>query len=89
MNPNAANERMKLTVTILDQDLRATTDALLRVAASRQVSQAASGSMPRYRRPPCRSLRKLIHQGALTCVADRSRRAERPGSRNFRQPPDQ
>jgi len=33
INPNAANERMKLTVTILDQDLRA--DAL-RVAASRQ-----------------------------------------------------
>ena len=35
-NPNAAGERMKLTVSILDQDLRA--DAL-RVAASRQVSQ--------------------------------------------------
>ncbi len=35
-NPNAANERMKLTVSILDQDLRA--DAL-RVAASRQVLQ--------------------------------------------------
>jgi hypothetical protein len=35
-NPNAAGERMKVTVTILDQDLRA--DAL-RVAASRQVSQ--------------------------------------------------
>jgi len=35
-NPNAAGERMKLTVTILDQDLRA--DAL-RVAASRQVMQ--------------------------------------------------
>ncbi len=33
INPNTANERMKLTVTILDQDLRA--DAL-RVAASRQ-----------------------------------------------------
>ena len=32
-NPNAAGERMKVTVTILDQDLRA--DAL-RVAASRQ-----------------------------------------------------
>lgn len=36
INPNAANERMKLTVTILDQDLRA--DAL-RVAASRQTMQ--------------------------------------------------
>lgn len=35
-NPNTANERMKLTVSILDQDLRA--DAL-RVAASRQVLQ--------------------------------------------------
>ena len=34
VNPNAPNERMKLTVAILDQDLRA--DAL-RVAASRQV----------------------------------------------------
>lgn len=36
-NPNNPNERMKVTVTILDQDLRA--DAL-RVAASRQVMQA-------------------------------------------------
>ncbi|MBU0555236.1 MAG: DUF3576 domain-containing protein [Alphaproteobacteria bacterium] len=36
INPNATNERMKLTVTILDQDLRA--DAL-RVAASRQTLQ--------------------------------------------------
>ena len=35
-NPNNAGERMKVNVTILDQDLRA--DAL-RVAASRQVSQ--------------------------------------------------
>ena len=35
-NPNSPGERMKLTVTILDQDLRA--DAL-RVAASRQVQQ--------------------------------------------------
>jgi len=35
-NPSAPNERMKLTVSILDQDLRA--DAL-RVAASRQVMQ--------------------------------------------------
>lgn len=34
VNPNSAGERMKLTVSILDQDLRA--DAL-RVAASRQV----------------------------------------------------
>jgi Domain of unknown function (DUF3576) len=38
-NPSAPNERMKLTVTILDQDLRA--DAL-RVAASRQVSQSGA-----------------------------------------------
>ena len=35
-NPSDPNERVKVTVTILDQDLRA--DAL-RVAASRQVSQ--------------------------------------------------
>jgi hypothetical protein len=35
-NPNTPTERMKVTATILDQDLRA--DAL-RVAASRQVSQ--------------------------------------------------
>jgi hypothetical protein len=35
-NPGNANERMKVTVSILDQDLRA--DAL-RVAASRQVTQ--------------------------------------------------
>ena len=36
VNPNTPAERMKVTVTILDQDLRA--DAV-RVAASRQVSQ--------------------------------------------------
>ena len=35
-NPNSPNERVKLTVSILDQDLRA--DAL-RVAASREVNQ--------------------------------------------------
>lgn len=38
-NPNDPNERMKVTVTILDQDLRA--DAL-RVAASRQVAQGGT-----------------------------------------------
>lgn len=38
-NPNNPNERMKVTVTILDQDLRA--DAL-RVAASRQVNQGGA-----------------------------------------------
>ena len=38
-NPNSPGERVKLTVSILDQDLRA--DAL-RVAASRQVSQNGS-----------------------------------------------
>ena len=36
-NPNSPGERVKLTVTVLDQDLRA--DAL-RVAASRQVLQS-------------------------------------------------
>lgn len=38
-NPRNPNERMKLTVSILDQDLRA--DAL-RIAASRQVNQAGN-----------------------------------------------
>ena len=38
-NPNSPNERVKLTVSILDQDLRA--DAL-RVAASRQVLQGGN-----------------------------------------------
>jgi Domain of unknown function (DUF3576) len=38
-NPNSPGERMKLTVSILDQDLRA--DAL-RVAASRQMNQNGS-----------------------------------------------
>ena len=38
-NPNSPGERVKLTVSILDQDLRA--DAL-RVAASRQVNQAGA-----------------------------------------------
>ncbi|NJS14460.1 MAG: DUF3576 domain-containing protein [Sphingopyxis sp.] len=38
-NPGNPNERMKVTVSILDQDLRA--DAL-RVAASRQVAQSGS-----------------------------------------------
>ncbi|MBK8375100.1 MAG: DUF3576 domain-containing protein [Sphingomonadales bacterium] len=37
VNPNSPNERMKLTVSILDRDLRA--DAL-RVAASREVAQS-------------------------------------------------
>jgi hypothetical protein len=36
VNPNSPGERMKLTVSVLDQDLRA--DAL-RVAASRQIQQ--------------------------------------------------
>ena len=38
-NPSNPSERVKLTVTILDQDLRA--DAL-RVAASRQVNEAGN-----------------------------------------------
>jgi hypothetical protein len=38
-NPRSPGERMKLTVTVLDQDLRA--DAI-RVAASRQVNQSGS-----------------------------------------------
>jgi hypothetical protein len=51
-NPKNPGERVKVTVSILDQDLRA--DAL-RVAASRQVSQNGHGSMRRCRPPPCRS----------------------------------
>ena len=39
VNPNSPTERMKLTVSILDQDLRA--DAV-RVAASRQVNQGGA-----------------------------------------------
>jgi len=39
VSPQSPNERMKLTVTVLDQDLRA--DAL-RVAASRQVAQGGT-----------------------------------------------
>jgi hypothetical protein len=39
VNPNSPAERMKLTVSILDQDLRA--DAL-KVAASRQISQGGT-----------------------------------------------
>lgn len=38
-NPNNAGERVKMTITILDQDLRA--DAL-RVAASREVAQGGN-----------------------------------------------
>ena len=38
-NPNSGNERVKLTVSVLDQDLRA--DAL-RVAAARQVNQGGT-----------------------------------------------
>ena len=38
-NPNSGNERVKLTVSVLDQDLRA--DAL-RVAAARQVNQSGT-----------------------------------------------
>jgi len=38
-NPNTVSERMKLTISVLDQDLRA--DAI-RVAASRQVAQGGA-----------------------------------------------
>ena len=41
VNPSSPGERMKLTVTVLDQDLRA--DAL-RVAASRQVMNGGQWS---------------------------------------------
>jgi hypothetical protein len=64
-NPNSPNERVKVTATILDRDLRA--DAL-RVAASRQVLQAASGSMRRSPRRPCRSSRRSSSPAPATCA---------------------
>jgi hypothetical protein len=51
-NPNSPTERVKVTVAILDQDLRA--DAL-RVTASRQVNQGGAWVNTRRRRPGCRS----------------------------------
>ena len=61
VNPNTPTERMKVTVTILDQDLRA--DAL-RVAAS--------GFPPRCRRQRCRSSRTSSSPALATCGVPRS-----------------
>jgi hypothetical protein len=51
-NPNNPSERVKVTVSILDQDLRA--DASRRAARSRR---QGPGSRPRSRPRPCRSSR--------------------------------
>ncbi len=56
-NPNSPNERMKLTVSILDQDLRA--DAL-RVAASRQVSQGGQWVDVPVQAPTVQKLEEII-----------------------------
>ncbi|WP_373488670.1 DUF3576 domain-containing protein [Blastomonas sp.] len=56
-NPQTPSERMKVTVSILDQDLRA--DAL-RVAASRQVSQAGQWVDAPVRAATVQSLEEII-----------------------------
>ena len=68
INPAAANERMKLTVTILDQDLRA--DAL-RVAASRQTLQGGQWIDAPVQAATTQKLEEII----LTRARDLRRRA--------------
>jgi len=68
INPGAANERMKLTVTILDQDLRA--DAL-RVAASRQTLQGGQWVDAPVQAATTQKLEEVI----LTRARDLRRRA--------------
>ncbi len=70
-NPQAPGERVKLTVTILDQDLRA--DAL-RVAASRQVQQNGTWVEAPVTAATVQKLEDII----LTRARD-SRRAAVPG----------
>ena len=66
-NPQSPSERVKVTVTILDQDLRA--DAL-RVAASRQVQPGRHLGRRAGRRPrPCRSSRTSSSPRPATCAA--------------------
>ena len=65
-NPSSPNERVKVTVTILDRDLRA--DAL-RVAASRQVlPERPVGRRPGRRRRPSRSSRRSSSPAPATCA---------------------
>lgn len=68
INPNAQGERMKLTVTILDQDLRA--DAL-RVAASRQALQGGQWIDAPVQAATTQKLEEII----LTRARDLRRRA--------------
>jgi hypothetical protein len=68
INPAASNERMKLTVTILDQDLRA--DAL-RVAASRQTLQGSQWIDAPVQAATTQKLEEII----LTRARDLRRRA--------------
>ena len=56
-NPNSPGERVKLTVSILDQDLRA--DAL-RVAASRQINQNGSWVEAPVAAAPVQKLEDII-----------------------------
>jgi hypothetical protein len=68
INPGASNERMKLSVTILDQDLRA--DAL-RVAASRQTLQGSQWVDAPVQAATTQKLEEII----LTRARDLRRRA--------------
>jgi len=68
INPGASTERMKLTVTILDQDLRA--DAL-RVAASRQTLQGTQWVDAPVQAATTQKLEEVI----LTRARDLRRRA--------------
>ena len=52
-NPQSPGERVKLTVSILDQDLRA--DALARRRHRARSTRTAAGSTRRSPRRPCRS----------------------------------
>ncbi|MGE4410770.1 MAG: DUF3576 domain-containing protein [Sphingomonadales bacterium] len=71
-NPDAPNERMKLTISILDQDLRA--DAL-RVAASRQVMQNGQWVDAPVKAATVQKLEEII----LTRARDLRRSAVNPG----------
>ena len=69
VNPAAPTERMKVTVTILDQDLRA--DAL-RVAALRQVNQGGQWVAAPVQAATCRSSRTSSSRARAICAAPRS-----------------
>ncbi len=71
-NPEAPSERMKLTISILDQDLRA--DAL-RVAASRQIQQNGQWVDAPVKAATVQKLEEII----LTKARDLRRSAVNPG----------